>query len=87
MTVWQDISTAPKGVEVLVYSEDDGARWGNSPKVFTAIWDGDTFTDADERQQPHWRKSVAGYDHSEDDFYGDRPFVPTHWQPLPEPPA
>ena len=77
---WQDIATAPKdGTVVLLFQEG---------RIATGIWI-DTSHEVQEevardgnRVTFEWVKQVSGYWDTSDDIY-----VPTHWQPLPSPPA
>lgn len=86
MSEWQPINTAPKdGTEILAFREDAG--------VFIARWDcAESFLTTDE---------MEAMDISDDDIFAEDWFcadfvcgsrldgdtVPTHWMPLPEPPA
>ena len=48
---------------------------GNAPPVFTAMFVYD------------WSCSVEGRLAPQDDYFGDPHIEPTHWMPLPKPPA
>jgi hypothetical protein len=75
--IWQPIETAPRdGTWVLVMpSECPDEAYQNRP--VSAQWTNERNSDTAE-----WRWQFAWYDGG---YYGS--CNPTHWQPLPEPPA
>ena len=86
MTVWRDISTAPRGE--MVDDEQEGPKvlvWLPQYGPWVARWrhdkwlnrPGTWFTTYSECMSDHW--TVALDDRA---FY-----APTHWQPLPSPPT
>jgi hypothetical protein len=84
MSEWQDIETAPKnGTEILIYREDCGvilARWV-APCEFLHESEYISMS-PDSWEEADWFGAdfVSGYRVSNDG-------LPTHWQPLPEPPS
>jgi hypothetical protein len=83
MTEWQPIETAPKdGKSILVH---DNVAPGLAAGVAIECWAGNTDVAA------WWENEDAGSGRWI--CYMDRPqdpelhFTPTHWMPLPEPPA
>lgn len=81
---WQPIETAPKdGTEVLVYRDDQGvmlARYTSAAEFLT------------DTELADWTEEQA----YQEDWFGadficgyrmDGDLVPTHWMPLPTPPA
>ena len=79
---WQPIETAPKdGTHILVYGPSAGYDEDAPPLGFSvAHWYDDGVNELG------WRGIVAG---DNIDSYSDldEDTQPTHWQPLPEPPA
>lgn len=71
---WQPIATAPLKTEVLVFAPDE------KPPVFAATGDRDLV-------RSNWTRSSANIRALNDDYFGDPPFEPTHWMPLPDPPT
>ena len=75
MGEWQPIETAPRDVDILVWSE----RYYDRP--VTAQWD-DRYG-----WSPSWDDSlVIEYMSDFGTEYKALPVRPTHWMPLPEPP-
>jgi hypothetical protein len=75
MSEWKPIETAPSDTEIVVYAPTE------TPSVFTAMkfeWG---------TGSPDWGRYSGGIDASKDDYFGDPDFYPTHWMPLPAPPA
>jgi hypothetical protein len=73
MAEWLPIDTAPKDAEVIVFAP------GESPPIFTASAD-------DLGMGTEWFRQSGGIAAARDDYFGDPPFKPTHWMPLPQPP-
>lgn len=74
MTQWQDISTAPLGVDVLICEIWNEGKYPASYAV------GYRLKSNDYKGRPHFDISGAsGHDMDTD-------IRPTHWMPLPEPP-
>ena len=72
MSEWQPIDTAPKdGEDILVYSY---------PDIVSAHWE----TDVGDDGEPYW-----ALDDGHTRYYALRRHMhePTHWMPLPTPPA
>lgn len=84
---WQTIETAPKdGSEILLYREDCGVILGRWISCSDFVSDGDPsaeFCQSDEEwEEPDWFGAdfVSGFRITNDG-------LPTHWMPLPSPPA
>jgi hypothetical protein len=74
MSEWQDISTAPKdGSSVLCYMPLSGLSPPGNYRILVLRWDDGEYT----RKGARWLTDV----------YPFVPFDPTHWMPLPTPPA
>lgn len=73
---WQPISSAPLGQSVLVFRP---AMWGGKGHIGVAKWNTDKYA---KRPKPFWESCEGWIRQTE-----DRAYPPTHWQPLPAPPA
>lgn len=79
---WQPIETAPKDRAILVSWPNDGSEeWKGDPRVRVAYWDEDApmhlgYGDTG------WTDVTTG-----EGCYCHYGAVPTHWLPLPDPPA
>lgn len=81
MNAWQPIETAPiqQGFAALLYVPglNDWQRPSVLPRIVVGAWDGYWVSDYAE---------MDGYE-STGDYITHPPISPTHWMPLPEPPA
>jgi hypothetical protein len=83
MADWQPIETAPKdGSEVLLYRDDAGVILGRWIAPCDFLDDAELENHPDDRDDADWFGAdfIAGYRITNDG-------LPTHWQPLPEPPT
>lgn len=86
MSDWQPIETAPKdGEPILIGWQDETHGWQTRcawwDERFAPDWDKET--DGVNDYRPAWTDGrVMSFNYEETYEY-----TPTHWQPLPEPPA
>jgi len=73
---WQPISSAPLDQDILVFRP---AMWGGKGHIGKAKWDADEYA---KRPKPFWQSSEGWIGNTQ-----DRAFPPSHWRPLPDPPA
>ena len=73
---WQPIETAPKDGSLVLLYRPDAYDWG---KVTPGKWETQQYS---KKPKPYWDiwLKIGGISES-------RAWVPTHWMPLPEPPA
>lgn len=78
---WQPIETAPKdGTRILFYDPH------TSSLIFAGIWD-DKFESDFDGEDTIYRGAWTDYAVASFGFEEYQEYSPTHWQPLPEPPA
>ena len=73
---WQPIETAPLGQNILVFRP---AMWGGKGHIGVAKWNTDEYAKC---PKPFWESCEGWIGRTE-----DRAYPPTHWRPLPAPPA
>lgn len=73
---WQPIETAPKDGSLILLYRPDAYDWG---KVTPGKWEAQQYS---KKPQPYWDIWLKIGSTRE-----SRAWVPTHWMPLPEPPA
>lgn len=74
LSLWQPIETAPKDGRMILLYRPTGGGWMNTA---TGSWNDDRYA---KNPRPYWESWLRiGVDW--------RTLPPTHWMPLPEPPA
>lgn len=92
--MWQPIETAPKGKKVIVFGEVPGM--GHNRTVIARFWSRHTLEVAEDYADEDWVEideygvSYMPADWYEENHADNAPAVnlkPTHWMPIPAPPA